>query len=111
MRQPSGYGDSPRRVIRLKARSARLTAAGQRCGRCRGRAVRAYRVAVSASFARPRDDLIREMKFLERYVRGMPEAETLLSELRRALPTVHRPRRERQSGFGAAQKHEIFKDL
>jgi hypothetical protein len=46
-------------------------------------------------FREAEDDLIREMRFLERYVHGMPQGEPLLSELRLALPRVHRPWRER----------------
>ena len=38
--------------------------------------------------------LAREMKFFERYVHDVEGAQTNLSELRLALPTVHRPWRE-----------------
>jgi hypothetical protein len=39
--------------------------------------------------------LAREMKFFERYAYGVPEVAPLLTELRLALPAVHRPWRER----------------
>jgi len=41
--------------------------------------------------------LAREMKFFERYAHGIPEAAPLLTELRLALPTVHRPWRDKPS--------------
>lgn len=40
--------------------------------------------------------LARELRFIERYAHGLPGAERLMDELRRALPMVHRPWRERQ---------------
>ena len=55
----------------------------------------ALAMTLSACSREAEAHLAREMKFMERYAHGVPDAAPLLAELRLALPTVHRPWRER----------------
>ncbi len=52
-------------------------------------------------------ELAREMKFFDRYAHGIPEAASLLTELRLALPAVHRPWREKASAALARRPRTV----